>query len=78
MTARLDRLADAGLVDRAPAPGDRRGVLVTLTEAGAKIADRALDAVLAADETFLGPLTPAQRATAADLLRRLLHPHEPT
>ncbi len=78
MTARLDRLADAGLVDRAPAPGDRRGVLVTLTEAGAKIADRALDAVLAADETFLGPLTPAQRVTAADLLRRLLHPHEPT
>jgi DNA-binding MarR family transcriptional regulator len=76
MTARLDRLADAHLVERKPAPGDRRGVLVTLTDAGRRTADKALDAVLAADEAFLAPLADNQRAAAADLLRLLLHPHE--
>lgn len=76
MTARLDRLVAAGLVDRAVAPNDRRGVLVTLTEAGEDVADRALRAVLDADEQFLAPLDQRQRADATDLLRALLHPHE--
>jgi DNA-binding MarR family transcriptional regulator len=76
MTARLDRLAAAGLVERTNDPNDRRGVRVTLTEAGTDVADQALRAVLAADEDFLGPLDANQRAAAADLLRALLHPHE--
>lgn len=76
MTARLDRLAAAGLVDRATDPNDRRGVRVRLTEAGVDIADRALKAVLDADEQFLGPLDRNKRVIAADLLRSLLHPHE--
>lgn len=33
----VERLEDAGWVRRAPAPGDGRGVLVTLTEAGAAL-----------------------------------------
>ncbi|MCA1655610.1 MAG: MarR family transcriptional regulator [Pseudonocardiaceae bacterium] len=76
MTARLDRLADAGLVERATDPADRRGVLVTLTDTGEQVADQALRAVLDADEAFLAPLADPQRKLAADLLKALLHPHE--
>jgi DNA-binding MarR family transcriptional regulator len=76
MTARLDRLADAGLVERTPDPADRRAVLITLTEAGTRLADDALAAVLAADDTFLAPLSGADRDLAAALLERLLAPYE--
>lgn len=72
MTARLDRLVSAGLVERAPDPSDRRGVLVTLTEDGVTLADRALAVVLDTDETFLRPLGDADRTAAATLLKRLL------
>lgn len=76
MTARLDRLAGAGLVERAPDPADRRGVLVTLTEEGTRLADQALAVVLDADEAFLAPLGSADRTKATALLRRLLAPYE--
>jgi DNA-binding MarR family transcriptional regulator len=72
MTSRLDRLARAGLIERTPDPADRRGVLVRLTQRGERLAREALNAVLAVDERFLEPLDPAQRATAAELLKRLL------
>ncbi|MFC0623056.1 MarR family winged helix-turn-helix transcriptional regulator [Kribbella deserti] len=76
MTARLDRLVEAGLVDRVAAEHDRRGVRVSLTKAGNDIADKALKAVLSADEQFLAPLDRNQRGDAVELLRLLLHPHE--
>lgn len=72
MTARLDRLARRGLIERAPDPADGRAVLVRLTGRGEQLADRALHAVLAADEAFLAPLEPAQREAAASLLKCLL------
>ena len=78
MTARLDRLARSGLINRAPDSADRRGVLICLTEHGEQLADEALQAVLAADEAFLSPLDPDQRKAAASLLKRLLVPCEPT
>ncbi|GGP68083.1 MarR family transcriptional regulator [Saccharothrix coeruleofusca] len=78
MTARLDRLANAGLVERAPDPTDRRGVLVRLTDSGTRLADEALTAVLAADERFLEPLGPTDRDQAARLLKRLLEPYDAT
>src|SRR5437763_1623513 len=34
MTKRLDRLTEAGLIERRPDPGDRRGTLVRLTRRG--------------------------------------------
>jgi DNA-binding MarR family transcriptional regulator len=77
MTARLDRLHRAGLVDRDVAPHDRRGVLVRLTPAGEETAKRALDRVLAADEEILAPFGPEQRDTLAGLLRVLLRHVEP-
>ena len=41
-TKRLDRLADAGLIERLPDPHDRRGTLVRLTQHGKRVIDRAL------------------------------------
>src|SRR5205823_5283249 len=43
VTKRLDRLAEAGLVERRPDPSDRRGTLVGLTAKGKKVVDAALE-----------------------------------
>lgn len=72
MTSRLDRLERAGLVERRPDPGDRRGVLVQLTEQGERLAEQSLHAVLAADEAFLEPLSQRQRDSVAAALKQLL------
>ena len=44
MTNRIDRLEAAGLVRREAQPGDRRGVRVSLTDAGLARVDRAIEA----------------------------------
>ena len=76
MTSRLDRLERVGLIRRAPDPTDRRGVLVRLTPQGGKVARQALHDLIAANQTFLEPLTgPQQDAVAAALKHLLLH-HE--
>lgn len=74
MTNRVDRLADAGLVRREPDPQDRRGVLVTLTPAGRARVDAALADLVKHEQALLDGLSPADRATLADLLRVLLAP----
>ncbi|GIF13049.1 MarR family transcriptional regulator [Actinoplanes teichomyceticus] len=71
-TARLDRLEKAGLVARSPDPGDRRGVLVRLTDKGFQVADQAVAAGLAEQQRLLAHLTPAQQAELSALLRALL------
>jgi DNA-binding MarR family transcriptional regulator len=72
MTKRVDRLVEAGLVERAPDPGDRRGVLVRLTRQGKKTIDSALAAHLGNEERLLRSLSPADRAAFERLLRTLL------
>lgn len=72
VSARLDRLEDRDLIRRTPHPTDRRGVLVTLSAQGERLADEALGAVLDTDRAFLEPLTAAQRRSAASLPKRLL------
>ena len=74
MTNRIDRLAAEGLVRREPDPRDKRGVLVTLTEAGQACADAALADLLAAERSLLAPLPGPDRQSLADLLRALLAP----
>ncbi|MER7168465.1 MarR family transcriptional regulator [Micromonospora sp. NPDC000207] len=72
MTGRLDRLERAGLVRRTPDPADRRGLQVTLTDAGRRAAEEAVDAGLAVQRDLLAALPAADRDRLADLLRDLL------
>jgi DNA-binding MarR family transcriptional regulator len=77
MTARLDRLERAGLLERRPDLSDRRAILVRLTPAGQERSTRALDAVLAADRRFLEPLDAGDHHAVAATLKRLLLRAEP-
>jgi DNA-binding MarR family transcriptional regulator len=70
-TKRLDRLESAGLIERTPDPDDRRGVLITLTEAGRQRVDATTEAHMANERRLLGGLTDADRRQLADLLRKL-------
>jgi DNA-binding MarR family transcriptional regulator len=72
MTKRLDRLAEAGLVERRPDPADRRGTLVRLTARGKETIDRSVEAHVANEERLLGTLTQTERRTLDGLLRKLL------
>ena len=72
MTKRLDRLADAGLVERRPDPADRRGILVGLTPRGLAAIDRAVEHHVANEEHLLRSLSAADRRALDDLLRKLL------
>jgi DNA-binding MarR family transcriptional regulator len=72
MTARLDRLERAGLITRAPDPADRRAVRIHPTADGERLAEEALNAVIAADKEFLEPLSERQRDSVASALRQLL------
>jgi DNA-binding MarR family transcriptional regulator len=70
-TKRLDRLERAGLVERTPDPDDRRGVIITLTEAGHELIDRVTEAHMANEARLLEGLTPSERDRLAALLRKL-------
>ena len=72
MTKRLDRLADAGLVERRPDPRDRRGTLVRLTPHGKAVVDAALVDHLAGEEELLSALSRTERRTLDAILRKLL------
>jgi DNA-binding MarR family transcriptional regulator len=76
MSIRLDRLERVGLVTRRPDAADGRGVRVHLTKRGERLAERALRAVIAADQAFLEPLDPGRRDAVASALKLLLLPYE--
>jgi DNA-binding MarR family transcriptional regulator len=72
MTKRLDRLAEAGFVERRPDPDDRRGTLVALTAKGKAVVDEAVVTHLANEEHILRSLSLTERQALDDLLRVLL------
>lgn len=72
ITKRLDRLVEAGLVERRPDPDDRRGTLAGLTRKGRTAVDRALEAHLANERRLLRTLGAAEQRALDRLLRRLL------
>jgi DNA-binding MarR family transcriptional regulator len=76
MTNRIDRLAERGLVTRRPDPGDRRGVLVTLTAEGRARVDAALEDLLEQEEDILAALSRPDRQRLADLLRSVTAPFD--
>jgi DNA-binding MarR family transcriptional regulator len=70
-TKRLDRLEAAGHITRQPDPGDRRGVLITLTKSGRELIDNATAQHMTNEHRILAGLTDADRRQLADLLRKL-------
>ena len=72
MTNRVDRLAARGLVRRDLHPGDKRGVLVGLTESGRTTVDAALADLLQAEQQLLAGLNEDDQHQLAQTLRRLL------
>lgn len=72
MTVRLNRLQDAGLIERRPNPQDGRGVLIHLTPTGKDLAEDAVTALLQAQAAIIGTLKPSDRTRLARLLRALL------
>ena len=72
MTVRLNRLQEAGLVQRRPNPSDGRGVLVRLTDRGQALAADALATVMDVQASSIRELEVADRALLAGLLRQVL------
>ncbi len=72
ITKQLDRLVDAGLLERRNDPDDRRGTLVRLTRRGKASIDAALTTHVANEERLLGALTRSERQQLDAALRALL------
>jgi DNA-binding MarR family transcriptional regulator len=78
ITSRLDRLEQRGLVRRLRDPGDRRGILVELTDQGAAILDQAVAANTGSERELIAGLNAAEIETLTGLLRKLLATLEPS
>ena len=72
ISVRVDRLVEAGLVDRRPDPEDRRNTRVMLSPRGRELVERIIPAHLDNERRMLAALSDSERDTLADLLRRLL------
>lgn len=70
MTKRLDRLEQAGLIRRDPvAEGDRRAKLVSLTDAGLALIDRAFEAHMVNEHNLVAGLSAEDQTTMVRILR---------
>ena len=72
MTNRLDRLEELELITRQPDPRDGRGSLVTLTRAGIRAVDAAMEDLLESERELLATLSVKDREQLAELLSRLV------
>lgn len=71
MTNRIDRLVEAGLVERKADPGDGRGILVVMTATGLTRVDAAITRLVDAEAELLAALSTADQYKLAALLRKL-------
>jgi len=69
MTKLLDRLEEAGLLRREPAPDDRRGTYAVLTAAGEAMLRRMWPAYAGVLAETVGPLNQTEAATVERVLR---------
>ena len=72
MTNRLDRLEELQLITREQDPTDGRGSLVTLTRAGMRAVDNALEELLKNERELIANLPTKEREALADLLSKLV------
>ena len=72
MTNRLDRLEELHLITREQDPDDGRGSLITLTKAGVRAVDSALEDLLENERKLLKALTAKDRETLAELLSTIV------
>ena len=72
MTNRLDRLEELQLITREPDPNDGRGSLVTITRAGMRAVDSAMEDLLENERELLQNLSVKEREVLADLLSKLV------
>ncbi len=72
VSVRIRRLVDDGLALRRDDPGDRRGVIVELTEAGLDAFEDVVADHLATERRLLAALDAGEQELLAGLLRRLL------
>jgi DNA-binding MarR family transcriptional regulator len=72
MTNRLDRLEEAGLVTRDRDTGDRRSVIVRLTDRGVSLIDQAVAAQAKEEERVMSALKPEEQRRLNALLRKLV------
>ena len=72
MTSRLDRLQRKGLIERVPAPSDRRSILVRLTPNGLALIDKILPLHVANEQDALASLTSKEQEQLNELLIKLM------
>ena len=77
VTKRVDRLEQAGLVDRRRSDADGRGRVVRLTPAGRRLIDKAFTAHMTNERRLLEPLSAAQQTQLEKLLTIWLDHLEP-
>src|SRR4051812_23769483 len=76
LTGLVDRTARNGLVRREPDPRDARGVRVALTPRGSRLADTFYAETCRRVDELPRDFSPAERATLADLLARIVLENE--
>lgn len=72
LSGRLDRLEDAGWVQRTPHPEDRRSTIVALTADGVALVDEVYERMLELYDDALELVDTRRREELADLLRAIL------
>jgi DNA-binding MarR family transcriptional regulator len=72
LTPLLDRLERDDLVRRRPHPVDRRGVIVSLTDAGRELVDQVMAVHVETEQRLLSGISAREREQLATLLKKLL------
>jgi DNA-binding MarR family transcriptional regulator len=72
ISVRMNRLVEAGLVDRQDDPQSKRNTLITLTAGGRELFERVVPAHISNERRLLASLSDSEEQTLAALLRKLL------
>jgi len=72
MTNRIDRLEEAGLVERIPDKRDRRAMLIQITDKGFGLIENAVTSHVENEHRLLSVLDASEKEDLARLLRKLL------